>query len=407
MELCSCSSPSVITNQSTVLLNKRQSNLSTEEKSSVFRIQEEIKKHVVKLPSEKYKKKVMTLEKDLFSCFNLKLGVDIISEDISLLNENNNNNYYIHLIRTANPDPNKNNFFLIHGIFSSYLHFICILPYLIKRYNVFIPDTIGMGLSARPQIRFTSSLQCEEYFINIYHIIIKSIFFKGKFNIKKNFYLCGHSLGGFFASRYSLRYPMGVKKLLLLSPAGITDFSIPGTSMNQKSSFFINCLFVICPSFFWPCKLRIQNVYRCCCCHNLIKKSYGKYEFKIDEKEIPRNLDGTEFKVDTDKIASLLRDLTLLSLDYPDDIYECAYYLFGVPPPAAILPIERALELTNKIPIIFVYGEKDWMESQGALRLSKYNPKIYKKHTVSKSGHSFAMENPEELCTIIGQYFEE
>ena len=63
-----------------------------------------------------------------------------------------------------------------------------------------------MGLSSRPQKKFDSPIDCENYFIKVYHIIIKNIFFKGKFNIKKEYYLCGHSLGGFFASRYMLRY---------------------------------------------------------------------------------------------------------------------------------------------------------------------------------------------------------
>ena len=61
----------------------------------------------------------------------------------------------------------------------------------------------------------------------------------------------------------------------------------------------------------------------------------------------------------------------------------------------------------NKIPIIFAFGEKDWMDRVGAYRLSKFDPTKYKIFTISKGGHSFAYENPKELCSIIGQYFEE
>ena len=196
---------------------------------------------------EQYKSKVGPLEKELFECLNLKLGEDIISEDMPLFDDNNNN-YYIHLFRSANLSPEKENFFLIHGFLSSGLHFLAIIPYLIKRYNIFIPDTIGMGLSSRPKIEFTSSEQCEEYFLSIFHILIKNIFFKGKFNIKKEYYLCGHSLGGFFASRYLLRYPKEIKKVLLLSPAGITDYRIPGTPMDGKVSPSTCILSVCCPS---------------------------------------------------------------------------------------------------------------------------------------------------------------
>jgi len=158
------------------------------------------------LPLNEQRKKVFELEKQLFESINLKWDEDIVTEDIPII-DNVHNDYYMHLVRTAHPDPNKDNFLLIHGFLSSGLHFFGILPYLIKRYNVFIPDTIGMGLSSRPKKEFTSPVQCESYFISIYHLFIKSIFFQDRYNIKKEYYLCGHSLGGFLMSRYMLLYP--------------------------------------------------------------------------------------------------------------------------------------------------------------------------------------------------------
>lgn len=35
-----------------------------------------------------------------------------------------------------------------------------------------------------------------------------------------NFFLCGHSLGGYLCSVYTSKFPQQVKKLLLLSPVG-------------------------------------------------------------------------------------------------------------------------------------------------------------------------------------------
>ena len=352
------------------------------------------------------RKEVFQLEKELYECLNLKWNEDIITEDVPLI-DGSHENYYMHLLRTAHPDPNKENFLLIHGFWSSNLHFLSILPYLIKRYNVFIPDTIGMGLSSRPQIYFTSPLQCEEYFISIYHLFIKQLFFEERFNIKKEYYLCGHSLGGFIASRYLLRYPIGIKKALLLSPAGITDYNIPGTDFFQDSTCCFHCAQICCPSCVWPCRIRLQSVYNCCCCHNFIKKHYGVMEANIDESEIKKNDDGTPFKVDYNKLSRLLSELTILTLDYPRDLYACAYYLFKPPPPAAYYPVEKILMNMNRIPIIFAFGESDWMDRVGAYRLSKYDPEKYKVFTVSKGGHSFAAQNPKELCSIIGQYFNE
>ena len=360
----------------------------------------------IKVPLNEQRLKVFELEKNLFESINLKWDEDIITEDIPII-DNVHDDYYMHLTRTAKPDPNKENFLLIHGFLSSGLHFFGILPYLLKRYNVFIPDTIGMGLSARPQIKFTSPVQCESYFIGIYHLFIKSLFFENRFNIKKEYYLCGHSLGGFLASRYMLLYPEGIKKVLLLSPAGITDYRIPGTDFFQDSSKKFFCSAVCCTTCVWPCQLRVQKLYNCCICHDCIKKFYGIRALNLYKEEIKRNPDGSEFEVDYVKLRSALIELTTISLDYPRDLYKCAYYMFAPPPPAAILPVEQKIRDFNKLQVIICFGEKDWMDRVGAYRLQKYDPERYKVFTISKGGHSFALQNPKEVCSIIEQYFND
>jgi hypothetical protein len=264
------------------------------------------------LPLDTQRDRVFELEKQLFESINLEWDVDIITEDIPVI-ENGVNDYYMHLVRTAHPDPNKENFLLIHGFLSSSLHFMGILPYLIKRYNVFIPDTIGMGLSSRPQIKFTSPIQCESYFMDVYHLFIKILFFTNRFNIKKEYYLCGHSLGGFIASRYMLLYPEGIKKVLLLSPAGITDYRIPGTEFFSDSSKRFFCSSICFPTCVWPCQLRVQSLYNCCLCHNMIKNHYGIKNLKLYTEEINRNPDGSEFNVDYNKLKAAINDLTIIS----------------------------------------------------------------------------------------------
>ena len=400
MKEISTSSFVINTTQSNAISNNQLIN--TKKKNSIEEIKEQLKRTKTLEPLGEYESQVIPLEKELFENLNLEWDVDIISENIPLTDDKK---YYCHLIRTANPDINKDNFFLIHGFISSGMHFICILPYLIKRYNIFIPDTIGMGLSALPQVEFTSPIQCEDYFINIYHVIIENIFFKNRFNIKEEYYLCGHSLGGFIASRYMLKYPKGIKKVLLLSPCGITDYHIKGTNMDTDDSNCLFCFKIIFPSCCWPCKLRVQNFYRCSCFKNTIKRFYGKYVFNIDENEIKKNKDGTKFIVDKRKIAKILEKLAILSLDYPDDLYECIYYILTVPPPAALLPIEIKLMKLNKKQIIFVFGKDDFMDKIDSYRLNKYNPDLYKVFTLRYGSHSFALENPKDLCLIINDFF--
>ena len=390
----------ILKNQTTNFSSK----IPEEDKNSIYHIKQSLKASKIEEPLDKYRSQIIPLEKELFSNINLQWGIDIISEDIPLINKEHNN-FYIHVIRTANPEPNRENFILIHGFISCGLHYFSIIPYLIKRYNIFIPDTIGMGLSSRPQIEFTSPTQCEDYFISTYHLIIEYIFFKGNYNIKKEYYLCGHSMGGFIASRYMLKYPKGIKKVLLLSPIGITDYNIPGTSYEKEIPLSLYCWSIIGPTFLWPCKMRVQNCYRCYCCHNMVIEDIATYVFKIYDEEIKRNEDGTEFKVNKDKISEILKKLYIISLEYPNDLNECAFYIFTPNPPYVLNPIEKNLINFNKIDTIFVYGEKDMVDKMGAYRLQQYDHNKYKVFTIKKGKHSLALESPKELCDIIGQYF--
>ena len=398
---------------STIILNNQIINSTKftiskiDEYYSIESIKEELKKDQLIEPLEKYKSQVYPLEKELFESINLKLGVDIISEDINLLDDDDKN-YYIHIFRSPNPDPNKENFILIHGFLSCALHFICLIPYLLKRYNIFVPDTIGMGLSARPQIKFTSPKQCEDYFLNVFHVLIYDIIFSGRFNIKKEFYLCGHSLGGFFASRYMLKYPRGIKKVLLLSPAGITNYRIPGSLISRKINCSDYCLLVLLSTGFWSCKIRVQGLYNCTLCHKYVENNFGEYLCDFSQCEVNKNPDGSKFIVDNKKVALICRKLSVLSLKYPKDLYNCAYYIFGVPPPATFIPIEDILKLKYDLPkIIIIFGENDWMDIDGAYRLAELRPETFIIFTIPGAPHSFALTNPKEVCEIIEHYFDE
>ena len=52
-------------------------------------------------------------------------------------------------------------------------------------------------------------------------------------NIEK-FYICGHSLGGYFSLNYALKYPQYVEnKMIMMSPTGIGDPNKGGSSVEN------------------------------------------------------------------------------------------------------------------------------------------------------------------------------
>ena len=103
-------------------------------KSQTIIMQKYHKKDKIILPLDEQRDKVFEIEKRLFESINLQWDVDIITEDIPVI-ENGNNDYYMHLVRTAHPDPNKENFLLIHGFLSSNLHFLVVRLFYILNKN--------------------------------------------------------------------------------------------------------------------------------------------------------------------------------------------------------------------------------------------------------------------------------
>lgn len=68
-------------------------------------------------------------------------------------------------------------------------------------------------------------------------------------------------------------------------------------------------------------------------------------------------------------------------------------------------PLNGADKLANKefpVPISFVYGDRDWVNSLGSEDVVKAN-KFFESgeaqlHIVTKSDHNMHTENPKELC---------
>lgn len=328
-------------------------------------------------PPYKLRKQALVYEKELMRLYNIIPDEDMIYEDVILDKEQPN--YYIHTLRTKIIDPNKPHFIFVHGFIGSSTNFMALCPFLLKKYNLFIPDTIGMALSCRPQIKFTSNKQCTDFFIDNFEKWRRIL------NINK-FYLAGHSLGGYFVSAYALKFPNDVLKLLLLSPAGITNPK-KCCEIHKHTGYCKGCgLRLLAP--FWCREPRFQQLYNCCCLKPIIKCSL-RYRYETDKR-----------------ISELMAKLTEIAMEYPEDIDRCMWYVFTNPFPLGANPLEEKLLKELKIKIVICFGEKDWMDQAGSWRLMEKNKERFLVKIVSKFGHTFMIENPKELSEIILSNFE-
>ena len=133
--------------------------------------------------------------------------------------------------------------------------------------SVVLVDWLGMGGSDRPPCRerpYRSLFQgrglCEAHFptteqsINFFVDPLEQ--FMNHFGFDNDVCLVGHSLGGYLAARYALKYPSRISKLVLASPVGI-----PHKPRNALHSSQMPTTFRLLDSL-WSANLTPQSLVR-------------------------------------------------------------------------------------------------------------------------------------------------
>lgn len=265
---------------------------------------------------------------------------------------------------------------MLHGFQACNLTYYRLLKYLAKDCIVFCPDFLGMGLSSRPKIEFKDEKECIDFFVEVIEA-----FRKAK-NINK-FYLCGHSLGGYYAGQYSIRYPQYLEDtIFLFSATGIGNPDKGGdpnenTSLGQKLVFKGNF-------GTFKMKPRMQSFK-----DNFIAKYFVNNKCK-NRYELPP------------EEAELVGKVNLAYLNYPKDLDDCIFIIFKYPIPTMKIPLEDLfLEKIPEKKIVFCYGEKDWMDKFGAKRLANNKKEKYKYYDIKNWGHNWIVESPIDAANII------
>jgi len=124
---------------------------------------------------------------------------------------------YIHEIRVKPTKQNLPKLICIHGFGGGGAQFFGMMPLLQNYFEVVTVDMLGMGASGRPEYNQYDCDGAVDYFIDS----IKEWFDRTKSN-EEEFYLLGHSFGGYIATAFALRYPENLKKLILMSAVGIS-----------------------------------------------------------------------------------------------------------------------------------------------------------------------------------------
>jgi pimeloyl-ACP methyl ester carboxylesterase len=166
---------------------------------------------------ETIKESAYKLEEEILSKFCSELNRDqIYFEDVPITIKNYEN-MYMRTLCLIGKELNQENctkkvFIMLHGYQACNLVYYRIIKCLAENYIIFCPDFLGMGLSSRPKIEFTNENECIDFFVEVIEA-----FRKAK-SINK-FYICGHSLGGYFSGNYAIKYPQNLEDTIFLFSA--------------------------------------------------------------------------------------------------------------------------------------------------------------------------------------------
>ena len=131
-------------------------------------------------------------------------------------------------IRYLEEGDAKDTVILLHGLGGMAERWLPIIPILSKKYRVIAPDLIGYGLSDKPQIDYTPDIFKK---ITLGFLEMLSL---------QNVYMVGTSLGGEIVAECASTQSPRIKKIVMISPAGIMKKSTPALDAYTMAALYPN-----------------------------------------------------------------------------------------------------------------------------------------------------------------------
>jgi cardiolipin-specific phospholipase len=298
-------------------------------------------------------------------------GVDVEPSRIYLDESENYSIFCLKCGDTSNPA-----LVLLHGYLGTSIIFYKILKDLSEKYRVYCLDLMGMGRSSRPDFTAEGPEETELFFIiPLEQCIVKLGL--------KSIILAGHSFGGYIAGCYTEAFPDRVEKLILISPLGIP--APPGElspkEWMKKRSWGIRTV----------TKIAKYLVSKGITPASILRKlgPFSSNLVRLYVQKRWRNLPQEDLK----HLEVYLEQVNL----YPGS-GEYALKEIVVEGAYAIKPLYN--RITNT-PVLFIYGDWDWMDRAGAEQNAKKNSSRVICEIISGSGHHMYIDNPQELSEKI------
>lgn len=118
-------------------------------------------------------------------------------------------------IRYLEHGDSKDVIVLLHGLGGMAERWLAVIPFLSKKYRVIAPDLIGYGKSDKPRVDYTPDLFRETILGLLDMLSLHDV------------YMVGTSLGGEIVAECAATQSFRIRKIAMVSPAGIMKTSTP------------------------------------------------------------------------------------------------------------------------------------------------------------------------------------
>ena len=268
--------------------------------------------------------------------------------------------------------PSNPPLILLHGYLGTSIIFYKILKELSQHYMVYCLDLMGMGRSSRPHFAAETREEAELFFIEPLEQC------REKLGLEK-IVLAGHSFGGYVAGCYTESYSSRVSKLVLISSIGVP--TPPNGLTPKKWSKTIDWKFRLFMRFAkYMMKKDITPA--------SILRMLGPFSEGLVRKYMVRRWNNVPVE-ELNHLEAYVEQVNL----YPGS-GEFAFKDLFAEGGFALKPLHD--RITNT-PVVFIYGDRDWMDPEGAVMNSKHNRCEVIREIISESGHHMYIENPSEL----------
>lgn len=262
---------------------------------------------------------------------------------------------------------------LVHGFASGVALWVLNLDSFCKNRPVYAFDVLGFGRSSRPTFS-SDSQEAEKQLVNSIEE------WRQQMNLDK-FILLGHSMGGFLAASYSLRYPERVKHLILADPWGFPES--PSNQQLSQRPMWLKAIATVLQPFNPLAGLRAAGPWG----PRLVEKLRPdiKQKFAVvtedDREAIPNYIYHCNAQVPSGEAA-----------------FKAMTANFGW----AKWPMSTRLEeLSTDVPVTFLYGSRSWIDHQPGVKIQRSKPNQFNLHVIQGAGHHVYADQHVAFNTLI------